>query len=63
MWNESLKTQMNQIDSEEMLMNARVSPDSQMHILIATCTNDDTLIQTITFVFTNMSLFEQNSAH
>ncbi len=44
-------------------MNARVSPDPQMHILIATCTNDDTLIQTITFVFTNMSLFEQNSAH
>ncbi len=37
-------------------MNARVSPDSQMHILIATCTTDDTLIQTITFVFTNMSI-------
>ncbi len=34
-------------------MNARVSPDSQMHILIAACTNDDTLIQTITFVFTS----------
>ncbi len=44
-------------------MNARVSPDSQMHILIATCTADDILIQTITSVFTNMSLFEQNSAH
>ncbi len=51
------------IDSEEMGMNARASPDPQMHILISTCTNYDSLIQTITFVFKNMSLFEQNAAH
>jgi len=44
-------------------MNAHALPDPQMHILIPTCRNYDNLIQTITFVFTNMSLFEQNAAH
>ncbi len=40
-------------------MNARVPPDSHMHILIATCTNDDTLIQTITLVFTKFCTLMQ----
>ncbi len=47
----------NKIDSNKMSINARVSPDPQMHGFLFTRAIYDILMQNITFVFANMSVF------